>query len=71
MSVINLFASRINAQVPNMHHGRPDPQAIAVDAFAMQWGGTFMYAFDPFSVIPWMLQKIRQDFAHVLAVLPI
>ena len=58
MSVINLFASRINAQVSNMRHG--DQILRPLWSTHLPCNGvehSCMHAFDPFSVIPWMLQK--------------
>ena len=68
---VDLFASRINAQLPRYVSGRPDPHAVAIDAFHMQWHDIQTYAFPPFSVIPHLLQKVRCDNARLLLIAPI
>ena len=69
--IIDLFASRINYQLPAYVSWRPDPKACDIDAFAMSWSCGFMYAFPPFSIVGRVLQKIIQDQAEVLVVLPL
>ena len=58
---IDLFASRLNFQLENYISWKPDPLAIAVDAFTIRWTDKFIYAFPPFSLIAKMLQKIQLD----------
>ncbi|KAK0417298.1 hypothetical protein QR680_012929 [Steinernema hermaphroditum] len=45
---IDLFATRHSAQVPAYMSYRPDPYAVAVDAFAHKWHYGLHYAFPPF-----------------------
>ena len=42
---VDLFATRLNAQVQKFVSWKPDPQAWKVDAFAITWTGTKAYAF--------------------------
>ena len=56
-TTIDLFASRLNAQIPRYVSWRPEPQCVAVDAFSIQWGNEVFYAFPPFALIPRVLQK--------------
>ena len=49
---------------------KPDPGAVAVEAFTVQWSQYVFYAFPPFSVITRTLQKIQQDQATGLLVVP-
>ena len=42
---IALFASRINCQFPRYVAYRPDPGAVAIDAFSIPWTGPKFYAF--------------------------
>ena len=42
---VGLFASRINKQFPVHASYRPDPNAMAVDAFTIQWTDIKLYAF--------------------------
>ena len=68
---IDLFASCINAQLSRYFSWRPDPNAVAIDAFNMQWENIQAYAFPPFSLIPCLLQKIRRHKARLLLIAPI
>ena len=67
---IDLFASRINYQFPKYVSYRPDPRAIAVDAFTIPWTKLNYYAFPSFSVIPMVLNKIKMEQATGIVVLP-
>ena len=55
---IDLFASRLNAQLPNYNYWPPDPGSSAVNAFSIPWQSHMFYAFPPFSLIPRCVQKI-------------
>lgn len=67
---IDLFASRLNSQFTHYVAYRPDPGAVAIDAFSLDWSTLKFYAFPPFSVIPAVLKKIRDDKATGVCVLP-
>ena len=67
---IDLFASRINCQFPQYVAYRPDPGAVAIDAFSIPWTGLKFYAFPPFSVITSLLKKIQEDKVEGVCVLP-
>ena len=67
---VDLFASRINKQFPAYVSYRLDPNALAVDAFAIQWTDIKLYAFPPLSVIPLALNKIYRDQAQGIMVIP-
>ena len=54
---VDMFASRINAQLLWYVSFRPDPTSEAVDSFSISWFGFPFYAFPPVCVIPSMLQK--------------
>ena len=49
----------------------PDPEAEAIDAFALDWKGTFIYAFPPFSLVSSVVRKTIADEAEVLLVAPV
>lgn len=69
---VDLFASRINAQLPNYVSWRPDPHALAVDAFSFSWTDRILYyGFPPFSIIGQTLRKLLRDGATMLLVLPL
>lgn len=67
---IDLFASRLNAQLPNYVAWQPDPGCVAVDAFTIPWDTKIFYAFPPFSQIPRCVQKIIQDKATGILITP-
>ena len=68
---IDLFATRINAQLPVYVSWRPDPTSTYVNAFSIPWSTGNLYAFPPFSVICRVLEKIQVEAATVLAILPL
>ena len=68
--VFNLFASRLNCQLPRDVSWIPDPNAVGVDAFTLDWGTQYNYAFPPFSLIPQVLQKLEEDQAEMVLVAP-
>ena len=67
---IDLFPSRLNAQFTRYVAYRPDPGAVAIDAFSLDWSTLNFYAFPSFSVIPAVLKKIRDDKATGVCVFP-
>eukprot|EP00794_Sanderia_malayensis_P002377 gene2377-2739_t len=67
---IDLFASRLNAQLPNYVSWKPDPMAKHIDAFTVNWSQYAFYAFPPFCLIPRCVQKIVQEKATGVLVIP-
>ena len=68
---IDLFASRLNFQVKPYCAWQPDPYAFAIDCFLLDWGRwALIYAFPPFSLVNRVLQKIVQDQAEAVMVVP-
>ena len=68
---IDMFASRLNHQLPKFVSWRPDPEAIAIDAFMQSWTLDYVYLFPPFSLIGRVLQKIQQDAATAILLMPV
>ena len=68
---IDMFASRLNKQVHNFVSWKPDPDAMAIDAFSIKWPEKLIYAFPPFSIIGRVVQKVHLDKAEVVLVAPI
>ena len=66
---IDLFASRLKLQ--RYVSWRPDPYAVATDAFSIDWGQLKAYAFPPFNLIPRTLMKVISDNANLLLVAPV
>jgi len=68
---IDLFADRLNTQIPKYASWKPDPGAVQVDAFLMDWSAENGYAFPPFCLIGRCLGKIRKEQATVVLVTPV
>lgn len=66
----DLFASRLNKQLPLFVSYRPDPEASSVDAFSLNWEGISFYAFPPFICVGRAIQKITLDNARGILVVP-
>ena len=68
---IDLFATRLTNQLKSYVSWRPDPQAVATDAFSIDWSQLKGYAFPPFNLIPRTLMKVISDNANIVLVAPI
>ena len=67
---IDLFASRLNAQLQIYVSWKPDPKASFIDAFSIDWSNFLFYAFPPYCLISRCLQKVIQDQATGIIVVP-
>ena len=68
---IDMFASRLNYQIPIYTSWLPDPESTFIDAMQVCWKGKYIYAFPPFSLIWPMLSKIQQDHVEkALVIVP-
>ena len=67
---VDLFASRLNNQLPTYVSWMPDPGAWVVDAFTIHWGPLKFYAFPPFCLIAKCLQKVKADKASGIIIVP-
>ena len=68
---IDLFASRLNHVVPKFVSYKPEPGVWATDAFSLNWHSLQFYAFPPFSIIGKVLEKIKQDEARGILIVPL
>ena len=68
---IDLFACRLNNQLPKYVSWKPDPGACHVDAFSFSWSGMFVYIFPPFSLLNRCLQKLEKDQTSALLIAPV
>ena len=68
LPTIDLFASRNNRQLEKYVSWKPEPEAMAIDAFS--WKNEFVYIFPPFSVLGQVLAKIQKEKAHCILVIP-
>ena len=66
----DLFADRLSAQKAQYMSWKPDPHAMATDAFSRTWVGLQGYAFPPFGLVGKCLAKIRKDQSTVVIVTP-
>ena len=67
---IDLFANRLNAQLPVYGSWKPDPGALLTDAMTVDWSQWFFYAFPPFGMVGRVLQKVEHDGACGIVVVP-
>lgn len=70
---LDLFASRINKKCRRYCSWQYDPEATLMNVFTCCWAEDFWYAFPPppFSLIPRVLRKIREDEARGIVVAPL
>ena len=68
---IDLSASRLTRQLNKYVSWRPDPGAIHVDAFTMNWTNLITYAFPPFNLIPVVLHKTKKVMATLILIAPL
>jgi len=67
---IDLFASRLNTQLPVYVSWKHDPASLAVDAFSINWTLGLHYAFPPFSLIGKVLQKAIFEESELVIIVP-
>jgi len=67
---IDLFASLATKQIQQYVSYKPDPKAVAVDAFQMKWTHKFIYAFPPFKIIGRVLNKISLEHVTGIIITP-
>lgn len=68
---VDLFASRINRQIPCYVSWKKDAEAWRINAFSMSWSELYAYIFPPFNLILRILQKIEEDEAECALVIPV
>ena len=69
--VVDLFASQVNHQMPEFVSWRPEPGAIATDAFNIPWDFLLSYLFPPFCLIPMCLRKVMQEQVDCILITPV
>ena len=67
---VDLFASRINAQLLLFLAYRPDPKAEVINAFCVSWHNLPFYCFSLFSCRWKVLQKIISDNGTGILIVP-
>lgn len=68
---IDLFAAPWNAQLESFVSWKPQPGAVASNAFSVNWRSFSGYAFLPFSPVFKCIQKIRREKASVVLIYPV
>ena len=76
-SALDLFASHINYQIDRYISWKPDPKALAIDAFSIKWSTEFYYIFiifyfiiiSPFSLLGKVTAKIYRDKTKAIVVI--
>ena len=64
---IDLFASHLNFQIKSFCSFRPDPEAMHVNAFTLNWKSWKPYVFAPFNLLDRCLAKIEADKVENIA----
>lgn len=67
---VDLFASRLNTQVPCFFSWRPDLDVLALDALLQDWSNLLGFAFGPFSLIARVIGQTRRQRAQLVLVTP-
>jgi len=67
---LDLFATRLNAQLPRYVSRFPDPGAESVDAFRQKLTKERAYANPPFNLITRLLAMVKRQRARLTVVLP-
>ena len=67
---VDLFASRLNHQLPLYVSRHPDPGAMEVDAMTLHWNRWTSFIHAPIIMLPRILKKIREDQATCLLIAP-
>ena len=68
--VTDLFASRLNTHLPEFISYQTDPESKAVHVPAQSWTDLKFFYFLPFICLPRVIQKIWQDGAEGILVVP-
>ena len=67
---IDLFATNINTQLGIYSAFGPDPGAMYIDAFSIDWSDLKFYSFSPISDMSRVLLKVKQDSAEGIIAVP-
>ena len=67
---IDLFASLASHQIAKYYSYKPDPKALAVDAFQQDWRHKLTYAFPPFNLIGKTLKKAQNQRSSMIIITP-
>ena len=65
---VDLFASRVNAQLDKYVLWKPVPGAFAVDALSLDWSDFRALCFPSFRFLPRVIQKLERTEADCVLV---
>ena len=68
---VDMFASRLTTQCPVYFSWRPDPYALATDAFLQDWSRLQGYANPPWNLIGRVLSKVQIEQTRIILVAPV
>ena len=68
---VDLFASRLTKQCPVFFSWRPDPLAVAMDAFLQQWRSLAAYVNPPWNLVGRTLMTVMHQAVKVVLVAPV
>ena len=68
---VDLFASRLTRRIEAFVSWQPDPDAMATNAFSLNWGSFRGYIFPPFCLITRILHKLAADGGEAIVVVPL
>ena len=68
---IDLFATRLNAQLKQFVSWRPDPDSVGANGLQLPLNGWDEYALLPFCLIGKYIKKVREDRASLILVAPV
>jgi hypothetical protein len=69
---VDMFASKLNQQLPRFWTRFPEEEAEAHDAFTQRWTpGSFLYGNPPWNLIPEILSRIRSEKGRLMLVFPV
>lgn len=68
---VDLFATRLNTQLPKFVSWKKEPQAWKVDAFSFSWKDLNGWANPPFGLIARLLAKVRREGSTITLVAPL
>ena len=68
---VDLFASRLTCQLKQFVSWRPDPMAIATDAFTLDWAELKAFANPPWNLIGRVLAQTHPQQAELVLVAPV
>lgn len=68
---VDLFAAPWNSHLESFVSWKPQPGAMATNAFSLNWSELRGYAFPPFSLIFKCIDKIRREGSSIVLVCPV